>query len=856
VSRKHRGADSERGWPVILAATAAFCLLATAPLILPLIHVHLYPTAATSSHGVKLLPAPTAPQAVTLPSVARPIDPAAAPAAPPAGNATREAAVVTHEDNRIRTLLRDASHILKPQLVSTSGTLPTLVLTATRGQYTSADLVKYRALVMLRNHGGLLLDNVFVAANARLSLGGSALRTLYLNNGRGGFATIVTWRGSLAFDGSASQPMTIIGWDRAARWPATDTGTGRSYIHDVGGRMTLSEVRVSSLGFWSGRTGGVAWTGTTNALATGGATSSTFTGSAYGAFVSRGSGIVFSDDLFESNELDGLHIHRHSIATSVLNSSAARNGGSGFSIGPDTRGVQLTGDVSEHNAGDGYFVNGKPLATSASASGGTTTPGSGTVIKDSAALHNGKIGILVEGGTGTVVEGDQVCAAVTAVAIRYNVTDAVVTGNDIHCSLRSGLSIGPGTPGLVVSGNSIAGARIGILLSASGPVKLDNNQITGATVFGISARGSGSAITGVDDVISGTGPRAIDARTNATTPALKSANISGWTSHNPVTFLSYLQYHPLAALWLGAAVLILMGWAWSHRHHLPSHPYASSRRRAIGPQAVASNAAATADPSLASLFTARESEATTTTPLRVPKAASSAAGALRRSRTTPATPTIPDMKAISGAADSGPRGSGSEWQRERRPANGRHGPGGPSGRGQQRISPGQTWPDAGGWERPASPRREPRHSAQARESEPGRDRAGPVPAGRNLAGPVPAGRNLAGPVPAGREPASPRREPPSPGREPRHSSRARESEPSWDSAGRRIAAADAAPGSAQSSSAQPSNAQPSSARSSGAGEFRLEPARPPVPNLYRGRRRSTGTYEAPSAPRSRPGDEP
>ncbi len=865
MSRKHRGEDRARGWPVILAAVAVFCLLAAAPLILPLIHVQLYPTPATSSHGVKLLPAPTAPQAVALPSVARPVDPAAAPAVPPAGNATTEAAVVTTEDNRIRSLLHDESHILKPQLVATRGTLPTLVLTAARAQYTSADLVKYHALVLLPNHAALLQDNVFVA-DARLSLGGSALRTLYLNNGHGGFATIVTWKGILSFAGSASQPMTIMGWDRAANQPATDVGTGRSYIRDVGGNMTLSEVRVSSLGFWSGRTGGVAWTGTTGAPPSGGAISSTFTGNAYGAFVSRGNNIVFGDDLFESNQLDGLHIHRHSTNTSVVDSSAARNGGSGFSIGPDTHGVRLISDVSEHNAGDGYFVNGKPLATTASASGGTTTPGSDTIIKNSAALHNGKIGILVEGGTRTVVEGDQVCAAVTAVAIRYNVTDAVVTGNDIHCSPRSGLSIGPETPGLVVSGNSIAGARIGILLSGSGPVKLDNNQITGATVFGISARGSGSAVTGVDDAISGTGPRAIDARTNASTPALASVNLSGWTSDNPVTFLSYLEYHPLATLWLGVAVLILMGWAWSHRHHLPTHPYASSRRRAIGPQAVATDTAATAHSSLASLFTARESDPTTTTPLTVLKAASSAAGALRRNGATPAVParpTLPDMRAISGAASLGSRGSGlGGGQRERGPASGRQepapdpgrpsGPGRPADRGQQGVSPDQAWPDAGGWERPASQRREPRHRLQARESEPSWDSAGRrIAAGDAAPGSARAGSVRPGSIPPGSIP---------PGSIPPGGVLPGSERPGNERPGN-VRLSSMPPGSERPGNVRPGgvpsgSTRSGSARGGDARDVRPEPARATVPDVYQGRRRRTRTYEAPFAPRSRQGDEP
>ncbi len=85
--------------------------------------------------------------------------------------------------------------------------------------------------------------------------------------------------------------MTIRGWDRVAKAPAADKGFGRAYIREVGGNMTLAEVRVSSLGFWSGRTGGVAWTGVNGHPSTGGATDSTFTMQTYGAFVDRGQNI-------------------------------------------------------------------------------------------------------------------------------------------------------------------------------------------------------------------------------------------------------------------------------------------------------------------------------------------------------------------------------------------------------------------------------------------------------------------------------------------------------------------------------------------------------------------------------------
>jgi hypothetical protein len=591
----------ERGWLLVLSAMAVFCLLAAMPIILPRLHLQLHPTAATSSHGVKLLPAPAAPRPVSLPPVAQPIDPGQPPAPMTTASATAEAAAVSAEDARIRTMLHDANHIFEPEVIPTRGALPTLVLTGGQGEYTSADLIRYGAMVTLPHHAALLLDNVFVAANARLSLGSSALRTLYLDNGSGGFASIVAWGGNLAFHGPAGMPLTIIGWDRTLNQPAADSGSGRSYIREVGGKMTLSNVRVSSLGFWSGRTGGIAWTGLIGDPSTGGATNSTFTDCSYGAFVSRGLDVGFSDDLFEFNELDGLHIHRYSVNTSVVDSSASRNGGSGFVVSPATQDTELTSDVSQHNSGDGFFIDGRPLATGASASGGTVTPGSGTTVRDSAVLDNGKIGILVEGGTGTVIEGDQVCGQVTAVAVRYGVTGGVLTGNDIRCSPRSGLSIGPDTPGLVISGNTIVGPRTGILVSSAGPVQMDNNKIIGATVFGISARGAASRVTGVANVISGNGFRAIDSRADAPMPDMSSSNVSGWASHSRVTFLSYLQFHPLAVLWLSIATLVLLGWAWSHRRKLPSHPYpVTTRWRAEMPDAPAS-----AESPLASVSTLR-----------------------------------------------------------------------------------------------------------------------------------------------------------------------------------------------------------------------------------------------------------
>jgi hypothetical protein len=582
VTRNHDGKQLanpvNRGWPFVLSAVLFFAVLSMLPTILPALHLHLQPTAPRTSYGVTLIVAPRNPPSVHLPAVARPIDPGLPPATLPSVNASREAATVSAEDKRLRTMLHHAARVYQPEVVPIRGSLPTLVLTAGQGSYTAATLVQYGALVMLPDHAALLVDNVYVSTNASLTIGGTGLRALYLDSGSGGFATIVSWGGTLTFAGTRKQPLTIIGWDRSTSSPAADQGYGRSYIRDAGGRMSLTNVRASSLGFWSGRTGGVAWTGLTGKPSTGGATSSTFTSDTYGAFVSRGYGVTFRGDLFEFNELDGLHIHRYSVNSAVVSSSAARNGGSGFVVSPATQGTRLEADVAEHNVGNGFFLNGRPLATGASASGGSVTPGTGTTVEYSAALNNGRIGILVEGGLGTVVKGDQVCAAVTAVVVRDGATDAVVTGNSVRCNPRSGFSVGPSAPGLVLSGNSVSRSRTAFLIRDAGHVQLDKNLVINATVFGISARGAMSSVTGVGNTIAGTGFRAIDSRADAPTPSLYGTNLAGWAYHARVTFWTYLQFHPLAAMWLGILILVLVVWVWSRRRSLPSHPYPASTR--------------------------------------------------------------------------------------------------------------------------------------------------------------------------------------------------------------------------------------------------------------------------------------
>ncbi len=63
--------------------------------------------------------------------------------------------------------------------------------------YTAANLAQYGALVMLKHHAALLIDNVFVSTNATLDLGSPSLRVLYMDSTSSGFTSIVAWGGRL-----------------------------------------------------------------------------------------------------------------------------------------------------------------------------------------------------------------------------------------------------------------------------------------------------------------------------------------------------------------------------------------------------------------------------------------------------------------------------------------------------------------------------------------------------------------------------------------------------------------------------------------------------------------------------------
>jgi hypothetical protein len=572
------------GWTANVAATLLIAGLALMPFEL---QSQATPPWARAAQAVSPIPLTTtaAPlPAVSLSAIATPVHPELSPASHPTADPVRSAALVAGEDLRLRNLIHHIGRLAypavmpaPPQLDPATGVLrsitPTLVLPGPTS-YTVADLQSVGAALPLVQGGFLLADNVLIGPGATLTLGGPSMPTLLMSSSTDGFTSLVVWGGTLTLAGAGPDaPLTIIGWNRATSKTATDQGFGRPYIRAVGGRLDLRYVRVSSLGFWSGRTGGVSWTGISTRPSTGSAVSSQFVGNAYGAFVSRGSGIQFKDDLFEGNELDGLRLHRNASNSTVASSAAARNGGNGFVVSRGATGNVLHDDLAVNNGENGFLINGLPLVTGASPSGNRAVASIGTTVEDSDAEGNARTGILVEGGAGTIIRRNIVCATVTGIAVRAGATDTMVVSNEVRCGGRIALAIGPAVTGTTVAVNTLSNARIGLLIRNSAGVRIMDNRFAGISVFGISVRGSSPGVVGNGNVIAGRGFQPIDTRGGAQTPTMTGNDTSGWQHRSSLSLFAELRYHPILDTWLVILALVIISSLLARMRRRPARPY-------------------------------------------------------------------------------------------------------------------------------------------------------------------------------------------------------------------------------------------------------------------------------------------
>ncbi|GAA2231057.1 hypothetical protein N1031_07440 [Herbiconiux moechotypicola] len=385
-----------------------------------------------------------------------------------------------------------------------------VVLPAIDRAYTLTDLIERGAVTRVDDATFLVGKTVFVARGATLDLQGAG-QTLRLSSGASGFSPLVVWGGTLKLGGAEGAPLAITSWDTAADAPDTTVADGRAYIRVNEGTVAIDRVGLSDLGFWSGRTGGLALTGSSSWASTGSIANTTIDRDHVGLYVESAAKVRLGSSVVSDSVRAGVLVGSDVVTVDIADSTVRGSGASGVDVRQGAYDVSVTGSTLSGNAHYGLEVDGSPRAEGASAGGFTPENSWGLEVSGDTFTGNGKGGATVTGMSDVAFDD---------VAIDER---------------RSGLV-------LTDSQGSIADST----------VEVDSGD-------GIVLAGPLTSVTVSGTTVTGTGPSAIAVRDGADDVTRTGNDTSGWTERWQA--LMWLEAHPLALLWGLLLVIPVLGFA-------------------------------------------------------------------------------------------------------------------------------------------------------------------------------------------------------------------------------------------------------------------------------------------------------
>jgi hypothetical protein len=561
-------------------------------------------------------------------------------------NADRQAALVAAEDHRL-TQVRAVTAVAaiqggvdwaKPYRLDTGGGY-TLVLTQQSDPYTVADLLKLAPQTFVRQQDGgyLLTENIYLNSGAKLRLANPGGLRLRLASNGNGFVSIVSFGGGLTIEGTPQARVSITSWDPRTKKVDADPNDGRAYLRAIGGQFSMAYAAVSSLGFWSGRTGGLSLTGTdrpntgdvdgpthltkaqrhdakerrrtekggparpqtpTNngvlaqpsgplvtpdsrfdvpglSYVSGRISHSTVAGNMFGLFVSSANGITVADTVVENSLRDGVVMHRFASSAVIERVVSRRNVGDGFILSRATQQVRVSGATAERNGGNGFTLSGQPLATGPSASGESIGSYGSNSVSNSVARANGHYGIEILGGLDVGVQNNRIEGSDMGIVARQSAEKVAITGNRLTGQRRQGIAVRDGVRGATVTGNVIEDADTAIYVRNS-LAEVRGNTVQGATNHGVTLVGDVGRGVVSYNVIAGVGPSAVDTSRADGKLDIRENQVFAWhdTSSFWVKFRHYAS--PMTMLWTGILLLILFSAMRGGRRRRAArvHPYA------------------------------------------------------------------------------------------------------------------------------------------------------------------------------------------------------------------------------------------------------------------------------------------
>ncbi|MEZ0074678.1 right-handed parallel beta-helix repeat-containing protein [Planotetraspora sp. GP83] len=491
----------------------------------------------------------------------------------------------------------------------------TLVLPArnTGAPYTLKDLMaveKGRYLRRMKDGSYLLGVHVFVADGATLQL--RAPLTLRMGSLPGSFSSIVAFGGNIEIKGTANDPVRISSWDVRTEKPDETVADGRAYIRAVGGVFEMAYAHVDHLGFWSGRTGGIALTGTerpasayrhrnkaqrhqdkrermanagsekggsnfgdvetipigpgtashvlADELVSGSIEHSVITGNAYGLFVSGSNQTRIVDDEIVGSLVHGVFMHRFAKNAKIEGTKVIGSGGDGFVLSRATEKVRITDCLAERNGRNGFTLNGRALADGPSASGESLAVYGDSSVNNSVARDNARYGIEVLGGSRLAVQTSEVIGGDMGIVVREGASGVQISGNKLRGQRRQAIALRDGATGAQVAGNTISDALTGIYLRGS------NGKIIGNTIrtapmpkaHGITLVGDDGASEIARNTIVGAGTSAISSARAHGDLNLHNNDDHLWHDTSSFWVKAKRYVKPMNLIWAGVILLVIV----------------------------------------------------------------------------------------------------------------------------------------------------------------------------------------------------------------------------------------------------------------------------------------------------------
>jgi hypothetical protein len=465
------------------------------------------------------------------------------PAAAPQTAADRVAA----EDTRLSAVAALGS--TDPALIDAWSTV---VLGARNGQptgYSLSDLVALGAVRQDDPTTFTLQRNVVVRSGAELDLVAPGA-TLRMTSSPAASTSIVGWGGTVRFGGADGSPLRVASWDDTVAAPDTDEGDGRAYIRVRDGVLASTFTDFADLGYWSGRTGGLAITGSGTVDATAQLENSTMAGLHYGFFASESTGVGISDSTISDSTLTGIELTNGGHDFRVERTTVRDSGSDGIALSRQSRALSLTGVTVEGAAGWGVRVDGSALADGPTTGGYGLTPSSEFTLVDSRVQDNRDGGVRVISTDKTEIRQSTVDEDRTAVLVEGPLTGLAVTNVDLSSSELRGLDITGRITDARVSDSRIVGRRIATEITGAAVV-MTGNDLTVATGSAVElAEDARADITG--NTFHGVGQDAVAMWAGSRSMQAENDE-SDWTFQ--WAWVGWMNEHPM--MWMWALVLLI-----------------------------------------------------------------------------------------------------------------------------------------------------------------------------------------------------------------------------------------------------------------------------------------------------------